>query len=62
MPQHIMLKSYSNLKVLYQNLIHYTCLAHGLNRVAETVRSQFPLVNTLVKTGKKIILEVRFWC
>jgi hypothetical protein len=56
-PQHIILKSCSNLKVLYENLIHCTCLAYGLNRVAETIRSQFPLVNTLVKTGKKMFLE-----
>jgi hypothetical protein len=45
-----MLKSYSNLKILYKTLIHCTCLAHGFNRVAETIRSQFPLINT----GRKI--------
>ena len=38
-----MVKTASNLKVFYQNLIHCTCLAHGLNRVAETIRQQFPL-------------------
>lgn len=48
-----MLKAYSNLKVLYENLIHCTCLAHGLNRVAETIRMQFPSINMLVKSGKK---------
>jgi len=40
-----MVKTASNLKVFYPNLIHCTCLAHGLNRVAETIRLQFPLVN-----------------
>lgn len=52
-----MLKAHSNLKVLYENLIHCTCLAHGLNRVAETIRMQFPLVNMLVKSGKKVFLK-----
>jgi hypothetical protein len=32
-----MLKAATALKVFYQNLIHFTCMAHGLLRVAEEV-------------------------
>ncbi|CAH0562763.1 unnamed protein product [Brassicogethes aeneus] len=52
-----MVKTASNLKVFYGNLIHCTCLAHGLNRVAETIRQQFPLVNELIKNGKKVFIK-----
>jgi hypothetical protein len=34
-----------------------TCLAHALNRIAETIRLQFPLVNALISQGKKIFLK-----
>ena len=33
---------------------HLTCLAHGLHRVAETVRASFPEVDKLVSSVKKI--------
>lgn len=41
-------KAAQQLKVVYPNLIHVTCHAHGLNQVAEEVRQQFPLVNLLI--------------
>lgn len=50
-----MLKAASNLKILYTNLIHCTCVAHGLNRVAESVRLEFPAVNNLIAQFKKKI-------
>jgi hypothetical protein len=37
-----MLMATSALNLFYQNLIHFTCMAHGLQRVAEEVRSNFP--------------------
>jgi len=52
-----MVKSCDVLKVLYPNLIHVTCLAHGLNRVAEKVRDMFPNVNKLVNNIKKVFLK-----
>jgi len=52
-----MVKSGDVLKVLYPNLIHVTCLAHGLNRVAEKVRDMFPNVNKFVNNIKKIFLK-----
>jgi hypothetical protein len=44
------------LKLFYQNLIHFTCMAHGLQRVAEEVRSNFPDVNKLISSTKKKFL------
>lgn len=48
-----MVKAASNLKIFFEYLIHCTCLAHGLNRIAETIRIQYPLVNKLISNGKK---------
>lgn len=45
------------LKVFYPALVHVTCLAHGINRIAEEVRSQFPMVNKLISTIKKVFLK-----
>jgi hypothetical protein len=46
------------LKLFYQNLIHFTCMAHGLQRVAEEVRSNFPDVNKLISsTTKKVFVK-----
>src|SRR3978361_1849792 len=52
-----MLKGGLNLKIFYPNLIHVTCLAHGLNRVAEQIRNQYPLVNDLISNVEKIFLK-----
>lgn len=51
-----MVKAGQNLKIFYENLIHVTCLAHGLNR-AEEIRSQFPLIYDLIKNAEKIFLK-----
>lgn len=52
-----MIKAGQNLKIFYPNLIHVTCLAHALNRVAEEIRNHFPLVNSLISNMKKIFLK-----
>jgi hypothetical protein len=52
-----LVKAASDIKIFYKQLIHCTCLAHGINRIAETIRLQFPLVNELVKSGKKIVVK-----
>jgi hypothetical protein len=57
MQRHTWLKRHLILKFFYEKLIHCTCLAHGINRIAETIRLQFPLVNELVKSGKKIFVK-----
>lgn len=52
-----MLKAGMNLKVFYPNLIHLTCVVHGFNRVAEEIRLNFPLVNKLISSVKKVFLK-----
>lgn len=52
-----MAKAASTLKVFYTNLIHCTCLAHGINRVAESIRVKYPLVNDLISNGKKVFVK-----
>ena len=50
-----MLKAAKALQVFYSNLIHVTCLAHGLHRIAEKIRELFPAVNDLIT--KKLFLK-----
>jgi hypothetical protein len=52
-----MLKAGRNLKCIFPNLLHVTCLAHGLNRVAELVRKLYPDVNDLIANVKKTFLK-----
>lgn len=52
-----MIKAANALEVLYPKMIHLTCLAHALHRVAETVRCQYPDVDLLISTIKRIFLK-----
>lgn len=47
------------LRLLYPKMIHVTCVAHGLHRVAEYIRDQFKLTNKLVSNVKRIFTKVR---
>jgi dihydroneopterin aldolase len=38
---------------IYPNLIHFICLAHVLQHVAEEVRAKFPQVNKLILMTKR---------
>jgi hypothetical protein len=38
-------------------MIHITCIAHGLHRLAENIRSHFPRVDKLVAKGKQVFLK-----
>ena len=49
-----MVKAIKGLQILFPKVIHLTCLAHGLHRVAETVRGNFPSVDKLVGVVKRI--------
>lgn len=40
--------AYVNLRETFPKMIYITCLAHGLNRVAEQVRAEFIDVNKLI--------------
>lgn len=44
------------LKIWYRNMIHITCLAHSLHRLAEYIRSQFKQVDRLIALAKKVFL------
>ena len=48
-----MKKTAASLQILYPNMLHLTCLAHGLHRVAEEVRTHFQDVDKLISNGKK---------
>jgi len=52
-----MVKTAEVLKVFYPNVIHVTCVAHMLNRVAEKVRDIHPKVNKLINNVKKSFLK-----
>lgn len=52
-----MLKSIRGLQTLFGKAVHVTCCAHGLHRIAECVRDQFPVVDSLISAGKKTLLK-----
>lgn len=52
-----MLRAGRLLKIDFPNMLHITCLAHALNRVAEQVRSQYENVDDLIANVKKIFLK-----
>lgn len=46
-----------SLRVIFPKMIHLTCLAHGMHRLAETVRYQFDNVNRLISSMKAVFLK-----
>jgi len=44
-----MVKVAKNLKPFYFNLIHVTCAAHGIHRIAENIVDIFHKINDLIK-------------
>ena len=53
-----MMKAGTVLKNIYTKMIHVTCCAHGLHRIAEEIRGQFGTVNELISNMKKIFRKV----
>ncbi|KAL4089734.1 hypothetical protein QTP88_024706 [Uroleucon formosanum] len=49
-----MVKAGSVLKSFYTRMVHTTCVAHGIHRVAEEIRGQFDEVDNLISNVKKI--------
>lgn len=47
-----MVRARNLLQTTYPKLKHVTCLAHGLHRVAETVRKCFPDANSIIANTK----------
>lgn len=52
-----MIKAMRTLKGLFPKMVHVTCLAHGLHRVAELVRATNPDVNRLISSAKSVFLK-----
>ena len=52
-----MIKAASGLSDLFLNLIHGTCAVHGVNHVAELMRSSYEDVNNLIAFMKQIFLK-----
>jgi hypothetical protein len=52
-----MLKAATALKVFYPNFIHFTCLVHGLQYVAEEGKAMLLQVNKLISMTKKVFLK-----
>lgn len=53
-----MIAAMNSLQILYSKMLHLTCLAHGLHRVAEFIRTHFPNVNGLIANTKAVFLKV----
>lgn len=49
-----MIKAAKSLQVFYPNLLHITCICHGLHRVAEEIRAIYPEVDELINQIKKV--------
>ena len=50
-----MLKDAKGLKMPYPRMVHVTCLVHGLLRVAEEIRGNYP--DSLISNVKKVFLN-----
>jgi hypothetical protein len=55
-----MIKAAKALQLLYPTMIHVTCIAHALHRVAQEVRGSYPEVDKLIANGKKFLLSRPF--
>lgn len=51
-----MVKAGQSLQTFYP-LLHITCLAHGLHRLAEEIRQNYGNVNKLISSTKKVFLK-----
>ena len=52
-----MSKAASSLRVIFDRMIHVTCLAHAIHRVVEQIRVLFPRVDQLVANIKVVLLK-----
>lgn len=56
-----MIAAMGSLRVLYPKMLHLTCFAHGLHRVAEFIRDCFPNVNPLISSTKAVFVKVHIF-
>lgn len=52
-----MVKVAKSIQAFYSKMVHLTCLAHGLNRLCEKIRVEFPKVDELISNMKKVFLK-----
>ena len=52
-----MIKAASKIKERYPKMIHLTCLAHGVHRIAEEIRHYFSDVDQFISNMKKIFIK-----
>jgi hypothetical protein len=52
-----MIKTAKALQLLYPKMVHVTCLAHALHRVAEEVCGSYTEADTLIANEKKIFIK-----
>jgi hypothetical protein len=52
-----MLKAFKQLKAMFPNLAHVTCLAHALHRVCEAVRDENQHVDKFIAAMRKVMLK-----
>lgn len=55
-----MTKAAHNLKPFYSNLVHVTCVAHGIHRIAEKIIDTFSDINDLINNGKKVFSKAPY--
>ena len=52
-----MLWAFQQLKVMYPNLNHVTCIAHGLRRISESIGGNDNSANDFIAVLKKILAK-----
>lgn len=52
-----LLKAGTAITALYSKMVHVTCLAHAMHRVAEEIHSKFPGVGKLISRVKPVFLK-----
>lgn len=53
-----MLSAMRSLQTLFPKMLHLTCFAHGLNRLAEFIRGQSKDANALIANVKSVFVKV----
>jgi hypothetical protein len=53
-----MLKAATAVKVFLSKFNYFTCMSHGLQRVVEQVRSNFPDIIKLISSTKEVVVKV----
>lgn len=51
------IKAGTILKVFYSKMVHVTCLAHAMHKIAEEISSKFPEVDKLISRVKQVFLK-----